>query len=103
MSLPLAALFYGLFAILRPRALRPPSQASSVLGYLAYDYIHFAVHFFKLPRAACGRGPSRPGLKASPPPPSCTTSTTTSAATASPPCSGTTLRHRAWQAKAERE
>lgn len=51
-SLPLAALFYGLFSLILSPAGAAATFAGFVLGYLAYDYIHFAVHFFKPPRAA---------------------------------------------------
>ncbi len=51
-SLPLAALFYLGFRAALPAAVLPGAFAGFILGYLAYDYIHFAVHHFKPPRAA---------------------------------------------------
>ncbi len=50
-SAPLAALFYGLFALALPSAWAAAVFAGFVLGYLAYDYTHFAVHFMKPPRS----------------------------------------------------
>ncbi len=49
-SLPLAGLFYALFAATLPGPWAATVFAGFVLGYLAYDYIHFAVHFMKPPR-----------------------------------------------------
>ncbi|MFO0610142.1 MAG: sterol desaturase family protein [Polyangiales bacterium] len=51
-SLPLAGLFYLGFRAVLPAAVLPGAFAGFILGYLAYDYIHFAVHHFKPPRAA---------------------------------------------------
>ncbi len=53
-SLPLALLFYTLFAALLPAAWVPAFFAGFVVGYLGYDYTHFATHFVK--------GPSHPSL-----------------------------------------
>lgn len=51
-SVPLAALFgYGFFRVL-PGGWAPAAFTGFLLGYLAYDYIHFAVHHLKPPRQA---------------------------------------------------
>jgi 4-hydroxysphinganine ceramide fatty acyl 2-hydroxylase len=50
-SAPLAAAFYGLFALALPAPWAAATFAGFVLGYLAYDYTHFAVHFMKPPRS----------------------------------------------------
>lgn len=50
-SIPLAGLFYGLFSLALAPALAAGVFAGFVLGYLAYDYTHFAVHFMKPPRS----------------------------------------------------
>lgn len=52
LSIGAASLFYGLFAALLPAAAVPGLFAGFVLGYLYYDYVHFATHFAKPPRAA---------------------------------------------------
>lgn len=51
-SVPLAGLFYLGFRAALPAAMLPGAFAGFIVGYLAYDYIHFAVHHFKPPRAA---------------------------------------------------
>lgn len=50
-SVPLAALFWFGFRAALPATWAPGAFAGFILGYLAYDYIHFAVHHFKPPRA----------------------------------------------------
>ncbi len=50
-SLPLAGLFYGLFTLALPAGWATAVFAGFVLGYLSYDYTHFAVHFMKPPRS----------------------------------------------------
>lgn len=50
-SIPLAGLFYGLFTLALPVGWATAVFAGFVLGYLAYDYTHFAVHFMKPPRS----------------------------------------------------
>jgi sterol desaturase/sphingolipid hydroxylase (fatty acid hydroxylase superfamily) len=52
LSVGAAALFYGLFALALPPAMASGLFAGFVLGYLYYDYVHFATHFAKPPRAA---------------------------------------------------
>jgi sterol desaturase/sphingolipid hydroxylase (fatty acid hydroxylase superfamily) len=51
-SVPLALLFYALFAAVLPAGYVPGAFAGLVLGYLHYDYVHFATHHVKPPRAA---------------------------------------------------
>jgi sterol desaturase/sphingolipid hydroxylase (fatty acid hydroxylase superfamily) len=51
-SVPLAAAFWGLFALVIPAPWAMAVFAGFTLGYLAYDYTHFAVHHLKPPRAA---------------------------------------------------
>ncbi|MCK6551974.1 sterol desaturase family protein [Myxococcota bacterium] len=46
LSLPLAALFFGLFTVLFGDVLRYPAFAGIATGYLAYDMIHYYVHHF---------------------------------------------------------
>ena len=50
-SVPLALAFYGLFVALMPTPLANAVFAGFVVGYLAYDYIHFAVHHLRAPRS----------------------------------------------------
>ena len=52
LSVGAASLFYGLFALLLPATAVPGLFAGFVLGYLYYDYVHFATHHAKPPRAA---------------------------------------------------
>ena len=53
-SLPLAALFYGLFylicALPRLPAWVGPLFFGFLIGYLAYDMIHYATHHFPMKR-----------------------------------------------------
>lgn len=51
-SVPLAALFWALFRATLAAPAADAMFAGFVLGYLAYDYTHFAVHHLKPPRAA---------------------------------------------------
>jgi sterol desaturase/sphingolipid hydroxylase (fatty acid hydroxylase superfamily) len=53
-SIPLAALFFGLFSLIfgMPHAL--PLFAGFILGYLAYDYTHYHVHHHT-PKTESGR------------------------------------------------
>ncbi|HXV76631.1 MAG TPA: sterol desaturase family protein [Candidatus Polarisedimenticolaceae bacterium] len=62
MSVPLAAVFFGLFSLVVgwPSAL--PLFGGFVIGYLAYDYIHFYTHFGR-PRTRIGRGLRRRHLQ----------------------------------------
>ncbi len=53
-SLILGVIFYRLFLFLLGPILVKPFFAFLVVGYLCYDYIHFAVHHFK-PRTRFGR------------------------------------------------
>lgn len=47
-AIVLASLFYALFqALLGPVAVQP-FFAGFLVGYLAYDYTHYAIHFFRL-------------------------------------------------------
>jgi len=43
-SIPLAALFYGLFTLLLGGAYVPPFFAGFIFGYVCYDTIHYATH-----------------------------------------------------------
>ena len=52
LSVGAASLFYGLFALLLPATVVPGLFAGLLLGYLYYDYVHFATHHVKPPRAA---------------------------------------------------
>jgi sterol desaturase/sphingolipid hydroxylase (fatty acid hydroxylase superfamily) len=45
-SLPLAALFFGIFTVLFGHSLRFGAFAGLCAGYLAYDMIHYATHFY---------------------------------------------------------
>ena len=53
-SLPLAAIFYGLFyalgALLRLPQWVNPLVSGFIIGYLAYDMIHYATHHFPMKR-----------------------------------------------------
>lgn len=53
-SLPLAALFWGLFTWALGDTLRYPAMAGLASGYLAYDMIHYWVHHFS-PRSTLGK------------------------------------------------
>lgn len=50
-SLPLAALFFGLFRAALPAAWVPASFAAFLAGYLLYDTAHFAIHHWAPRRA----------------------------------------------------
>lgn len=50
-SIPLAVGFYALFAAVLPAAWVGSSFAGLLLGYLAYDYVHFATHHVNPPRS----------------------------------------------------
>jgi len=50
-SVPLAFAFYYLFHLVLPEAPAHAAFAGFTLGYLAYDYVHFATHHMKVPRA----------------------------------------------------
>ena len=52
LSVGAGSLFYGLFALLLPATVVPGLFAGLLLGYLYYDYVHFATHHVKPPRAA---------------------------------------------------
>ncbi len=43
-SIPLAILFYGLFAVLMPATFLPVFYAGFLFGYVCYDSIHYAAH-----------------------------------------------------------
>ncbi|MGO9480777.1 MAG: sterol desaturase family protein [Candidatus Kryptoniota bacterium] len=47
-SIPLAVLFYALFTNILGARYLPPFFAGFILGYLAYDLTHYAVHHFSL-------------------------------------------------------
>ncbi|MEJ2710341.1 MAG: sterol desaturase family protein [Anaerolineales bacterium] len=58
-SVPMAFLFYGLFTLLFSSLLGAPQWvdplfAGFILGYLAYDMIHYATHHFRM-RSTIGR------------------------------------------------
>ena len=53
-SIGLASIFYGLFAIVMGPIWCQPFFAFFILGYLAYDYVHYSVHHF-IPRTPIGR------------------------------------------------
>src|SRR4051812_32354413 len=53
-SMPLALLFYGLFYVVLGGAYSLAFMAGFLIGYLAYDMIHYAVHHHR-PRTAGGR------------------------------------------------
>lgn len=53
LSIPLAALFYGIFYVVVDLALRAPAwvdplMAGFLTGYLAYDLTHYATHHFAM-------------------------------------------------------
>jgi sterol desaturase/sphingolipid hydroxylase (fatty acid hydroxylase superfamily) len=48
LSIPLALLFYALFAVVFGTVSAPPAFAGFLLGYLVYDTIHYAVHHLSL-------------------------------------------------------
>ncbi len=47
-SIPLAILFYGLFWLTIGATYTPAFFAGFIIGYLAYDIIHYAVHHYSL-------------------------------------------------------
>lgn len=51
-SIPLAVGFYWLFRATMPVWMVSGAFTGMVLGYLTYDYVHFATHHVKPPRAA---------------------------------------------------
>ena len=50
-SIPVAAVFYGLFLAVFGR-LAPGAFAGFIFGYLCYDMIHYATHHFSMKRGA---------------------------------------------------
>ena len=50
-SLPLAVIFYSLFHAVLPAPIAAAAFSGMVLGYLNYDYVHFATHHVNPPRA----------------------------------------------------
>jgi dihydroceramide fatty acyl 2-hydroxylase len=53
-SIPLAALFFGAFALLFGTPAAYPIFAGLLVGYLVYDYTHYYVHHF-VPKSALGK------------------------------------------------
>ena len=53
-SIPLAALFLGLFALVFGLPAANPAFAGFIFGYLIYDYTHYHLHH-RMPRTAVGR------------------------------------------------
>lgn len=53
-SVPLAALFLGLFALIAGTPAAYPTFAGFIAGYLAYDYTHYHVHHH-VPRTRFGK------------------------------------------------
>lgn len=51
-SIPLALLFFGLFTLMFGEALRWGAFSGLLAGYLAYDMIHYATHFYTFDGAA---------------------------------------------------
>ena len=49
-SVPLAFLFYELFELMLPHLWVAPAFAGFVLGYLFYDYSHWASHYIRPPK-----------------------------------------------------
>jgi sterol desaturase/sphingolipid hydroxylase (fatty acid hydroxylase superfamily) len=62
MSIPLAALFFLIFRLLLGWPVVLPFFGGFVIGYLAYDYVHFYTHFAR-PRTRVGRGLRRRHLQ----------------------------------------
>jgi len=62
LSLPLGALFFVVFSMLLGWPTVLPAFGGFVVGYLAYDYIHFYTHFAR-PKTALGRGLRRRHLQ----------------------------------------
>lgn len=53
-SIPLAALFFGLFALIFGTPAAYPLFAGFIAGYLAYDYTHYYVHH-RVPKSKAGK------------------------------------------------
>jgi dihydroceramide fatty acyl 2-hydroxylase len=53
-SIPLAALFFGLFYLLFGLPIAYPLFAGFLIGYLGYDYTHYYLHHF-VPRSELGK------------------------------------------------
>jgi dihydroceramide fatty acyl 2-hydroxylase len=53
-AIPLAALFFGAFALIFGTPAAYPIFAGLLVGYLVYDYTHYYVHHF-VPRSALGK------------------------------------------------
>ena len=53
-SVPLAALFFGMFALIAGTPAAYPVFAGFIAGYLAYDYTHYHVHHH-VPRTKAGK------------------------------------------------
>ena len=53
-SIPLAALFLGLFALIFGTPAAYPAFAGFIAGYLTYDYTHYHLHHH-VPRTAAGK------------------------------------------------
>lgn len=53
-SIPLAALFFGLFALIFGTPAAYPLFAGFIAGYLAYDYTHYYVHH-RVPKTKLGK------------------------------------------------
>lgn len=53
-SIPLAITFYGLFSLTLGNTYTPPFYAGFVLGYLAYDMIHYGTHHFSMKQTKAG-------------------------------------------------
>lgn len=47
-AIVLSLLFYALFSAMLGPTLVQPFFAGFIVGYLAYDYTHYAIHFFRL-------------------------------------------------------
>lgn len=54
LSIPLAALFLGLFALIFGTPAAYPVFSGFIAGYLAYDYTHYYVHH-RVPKTAAGK------------------------------------------------
>ena len=59
-SAPMAVLFALLFHAILPTAFAHTAFAGFALGYLGYDYTHFATHHVRPPRRLAS-SPLRPG------------------------------------------
>jgi sterol desaturase/sphingolipid hydroxylase (fatty acid hydroxylase superfamily) len=62
MSVPLAIFWLGVFWLLLGQPSVYPFFGGFIIGYLAYDYTHFATHFVK-PRTRIGKGLRRRHLQ----------------------------------------